>query len=112
LIEVLGLESYRDLAAQFFDSHGATTTSLNAAAADGDYVQIDRLAHSLKGAAANLGLLVLADHAAALRSREEASEAIDLPEKFKAIETVMHQSRRQLLSLLDRLPTESVDAGL
>jgi CheY-like chemotaxis protein len=112
LIEVLGLESYRDLAAQFFDSHGVTTTSLNAAAADGDYVQIDRLAHSLKGAAANLGLLVLADHAAALRSREETSDASDLPEKFSAIEAVMHRSRRQLLSLLDRLPTESADAGL
>jgi CheY-like chemotaxis protein len=112
LIEVLGLEVYRDLAAQFFDSHDATTASLNAAAADGDYVQIDRLAHSLKGAAANLGLLVLADHAAALRSREEASGAADLPGMLNAIEAMLHRSRRQLLSLLDGLPTELADTGL
>jgi CheY-like chemotaxis protein len=112
LIEVLGLEVYRDLAAQFFDSHDATTASLNAAAADGDYVQIDRLAHSLKGAAANLGLLVLADHAAALRSREEVSGAADLPGMLNAIEAMLHRSRRQLLSLLDGLPTELADTGL
>jgi len=111
LIEVLGSGAFRDLVAQFFDSHGATAASLTAAAADGDSQRLDRLAHSLKGAASNLGLSALADHAAALRSRDEVLDAVDLPERFNAIEAVMHRSREQLLSLLDSLPAESADAG-
>ena len=116
MIEVLDLCAYRDLTTQFFDSHGATAIELNAAAASGDFKQIDRLAHSLKGAASNLGLAALADQAAALRSdsqlRDGSSGVPDLLERLTAIEAVTAASRRQLSSLLDRMPAEWEDAAL
>jgi CheY-like chemotaxis protein len=116
MIEVLGLRAYRDLTIQFFDSHGATADALSAAAASGDFRQIGRLAHSLKGAASNLGLAVLAVQAAALRSgdelRDDSSGVTDLSAKLNTIEAVAATSRRQLLSLLDRVPAEWEDATL
>ena len=116
MIEVLGVRAYRDLTIQFFDSHGATADAMNVAAASGDFRQIGRLAHSLKGAASNLGLAVLADQAAALRSsdepRDDSSGVTDLPEKLTTIEAVAAASRQQLLSLLDRVPAEWEDAAL
>jgi HPt (histidine-containing phosphotransfer) domain-containing protein len=116
MIEVLDLRGYRDLTAQFFDSHGATAIELNAAAASGDFRQIDRLAHSIKGAASNLGLAALADQAAALRPdsqlRKGSSSVPDLLERLTTIEAVATASRLQLLSLLDTMPAEWEDAAL
>jgi HPt (histidine-containing phosphotransfer) domain-containing protein len=116
MVEVLDLPAYRDLTMQFFDSHGATAIELNAAAASGDFRQVDRLAHSLKGAASNLGLAALADQAAALRSdghlRDGSSGVPDLMERLNAIEAVAAASRRQLLALLDTMPAEWEDAAL
>jgi CheY-like chemotaxis protein len=116
MIEVLDLRAYRELTSQFFDSHGATAIELNAAAASGDFKQIDQLAHSLKGAASNLGLAALADQAAALRSgsqlRDGSSGVPDLLEKLTTIEAVAAASRRQLLSLLNTIPAEWEDAAL
>ena len=71
MIEVLGLDAYRDLTEQFFDSHGAAAGAFRDAAASGDYKHLGRLAHSLKGAASNLGLAVLAEQAAALQPRAD-----------------------------------------
>jgi two-component system sensor histidine kinase/response regulator len=111
MIEVLGVEAYRDLCSQFFDSHGATASALADAAAAGDFMQIGRLAHSLKGAASNLGFVVLADQAASLRSDGETGGLTDLPERFSTIEAVAEASRQQLMTLLDRVPAEWVDAA-
>jgi CheY-like chemotaxis protein len=116
MIEVLGLRAYRDLTIQFFDSHDATATALSAAAASRDFRQIGRLAHSLKGAASNLGLGVLAVKAAALRSGDElhddSSYVTDLLAKLDTIEKIAAASRRQLLSLLERVPADWEDATL
>jgi PAS domain S-box-containing protein len=112
MIEVLGLDAYRDLAGQFFDSHGAAAKDFYDAAASGDCKQLGRLAHSLKGAAANLGLAVLAKQAAALQPRadEEQGGSLDdgagLTERISALEAMVEASKQQLLALLDRVPAE------
>jgi HPt (histidine-containing phosphotransfer) domain-containing protein len=83
--------------------------------ASGDFRQVGRLAHSLKGAASNLGLAVLAVKAAALRSGDElhdSSYVTDLPAKLNTIEKIAAASRRQLLSLLERVPADWEDATL
>jgi PAS domain S-box-containing protein len=112
MVDVLGLEAFRDLSKQFFDSHGATAGDFRSAAAAGDFKQVGRLAHSLKGAASNLGLAVLADQAASLRlAEDENGEGPGGPanwnEKFSTIEAVAQASKRQLFAFLDRMPKES-----
>ncbi|MGF7210281.1 PAS domain S-box-containing protein [Skermanella aerolata] len=111
MVDVLGLEAFRDLSTQFFDSHGATAGGFRSAAAAGDFKQVSRLAHSLKGAASNLGLAVLADQAASLRLGEDENGQgpggpADWNEKFSTIEAVAQASKRQLFALLDRMPRE------
>jgi HPt (histidine-containing phosphotransfer) domain-containing protein len=112
MVEVLGLDAYRDLTEQFFDSHGAAAGDFREAAASGDYKRLGRLAHSLKGAAANLGLAALAEQAAALQPRadEEHGGSLDdrvgLTERISALEALVEASKQQLLALLDRVPAE------
>jgi CheY-like chemotaxis protein len=112
MIEVLGLDAYRDLTEQFFDSHGAAAGAFRDAAASGDDKHLGRLAHSLKGAASNLGLAVLAEQAAALQPAvdEEHGESLDdgvgLTERISSLEAMVEASKQQLLALLDRVPAE------
>jgi HPt (histidine-containing phosphotransfer) domain-containing protein len=112
MIEVLGLDAYRDLTEQFFDSHGAAAGDFRDAAASGDYKRLGRLAHSLKGAASNLGLAVLAEQAAALQPTADEDhggsldDRVGLTERISTLEAMVEASKQQLLALLDRVPAE------
>jgi HPt (histidine-containing phosphotransfer) domain-containing protein len=118
MIEILGLDAYRDLTRQFFDSHGAAAGDFRDAAASDDHKHVGRLAHSLKGAASNLGLAVLAEQAAALQPKADEErdgnpgDMIGLMERISTLEAVVEASKRQLSALLDRVPAEWESAAV
>jgi len=67
LIEVLGEDGLAELLDSFFSDAVSILSGLAVALRDGDPRTLDRMLHSLKGAAANVGLQEIAEHAQRLR---------------------------------------------
>ncbi|MBP1851345.1 ATP-binding protein [Rhizobium halophytocola] len=74
LVEALGDEVFSELIESFFNDAGDLLDDLHAHLTGGDAAEIDRLLHTIKGAAANVGLKDIARHADTLRS-EPPTEA-------------------------------------
>lgn len=88
----LGLEEdeYRELIELFVESGSADFERLQAAVAGDDHEQIARSAHTIKGAAGNLGLM---DVHAVAREIEEASQGNHKEAMNRAMETLGSQFR-------------------
>ena len=67
LVDVLGEEDFQELLASFFDDVRVALTELGTCLATGDKDRVDRLLHTVKGAAGNVGLEPVALLAQALR---------------------------------------------
>ena len=97
--ENLGLEEdeYRELIELFIDTGSSEFDRLKAALTASDFEQIARSAHTIKGAAGNLGLTDVQgvastiEKGASAQDSQALAEAMDtLGEKFKAIEGFVH----------------------
>lgn len=87
LIEVLGKDGFDHLIESFFTDAAGILFNVSNAMRSGDDVSVDRMLHSLKGAASNVGLQEIADEAQRLRHAQlTQSELLD-------IERVVHEHR-------------------
>jgi len=69
---------YRDLLTQFATRQGSAAARIQAALASGDRTQAERLAHTLKGAAGNLGIQQIFDSAGNLEAAiRESSDGVE-----------------------------------
>jgi signal transduction histidine kinase/CheY-like chemotaxis protein/HPt (histidine-containing phosphotransfer) domain-containing protein len=85
LVDVLGEDDVQELLASFFNDARAALGALAESLARGDAADIDRLLHTVKGAAGNVGLMPVADLAQQLRETtldggalQELSSAVDV----------------------------------
>lgn len=76
LIEALGEDVYQELIESFFNDAKDLIGALNIAFANQNNPEIDRVLHTIKGAASNVGLNDIAHHADALRSVAPTFESI------------------------------------
>jgi HPt (histidine-containing phosphotransfer) domain-containing protein len=73
----LGEETFAELLASFFDDAAHVVADLHAALAGGDAAKIDHLLHTLKGAAASVGLTEIVAASQALRKAALTDGRID-----------------------------------
>lgn len=78
LVDALGEDVFQELVESFFDDATGLLDELNQALRRNDSEKIDRVLHTIKGAASNVGLNDLAVKANALRSQPPAPEDIEL----------------------------------
>ena len=69
LVEALGDDVFAELIESFFNDAGQLLGELRAHVTEGTAEDIDRVLHTIKGAAANVGLKNIARHAESLRSQ-------------------------------------------
>lgn len=77
LVEILGEEDFSELLDAFFDDAAQVLKTLARICQTGDFNESDRTLHTLKGAAANVGLQPIADLAQTLRSRSLQMPDVD-----------------------------------
>ncbi len=96
LAENLGLEidEYRELIELFIDTGAADFRKIQEGMAGGDSEQVSRSAHTIKGAAGNLGLMDVSDTAKIIEDRATNNQlnglddtVATLGDQFKAIES-------------------------
>jgi len=98
---------YRDLLAQFADRHESTGNRIKEALESGDHSQAERLAHSLKGVAGNLGIdqiFVLAGNLESAIRESHAVTAALIDELTSALD-------HQILIIRTALLADSVNEG-
>jgi signal transduction histidine kinase/CheY-like chemotaxis protein/HPt (histidine-containing phosphotransfer) domain-containing protein len=78
LVEALGEDVFQELVESFFDDATGLLDELNEALRKNDPDKIDRVLHTIKGAASNVGLNDLAVKANALRSQTPAPADIEM----------------------------------
>jgi two-component system sensor histidine kinase/response regulator len=96
------LKRYESLLHRFADSQATVVSDIRAALLAKDTPIAQRLAHSLKGAAANLGVSALAEVAAKVESAIDSNQDIPL-----ALETLSHSLNTSLAAIRSALPKES-----
>ncbi|PPJ47966.1 hybrid sensor histidine kinase/response regulator [Rhizobium sp. KAs_5_22] len=77
LVEALGEDVFRELVESFFYDASGLIQDLHVALANHDPEKIDRVLHTIKGAAVNVGLNDIADSAHALRSHRPSPADVD-----------------------------------
>jgi histidine phosphotransfer protein HptB len=99
LAENLGLEvdEYRELIELFIDTGAADFQTMQEALAGGNSEQVMRSAHTIKGAAGNLGLMDVSDTAKSIEDNASKNQldgigtAVEiLKTQFEAIENFVH----------------------
>jgi HPt (histidine-containing phosphotransfer) domain-containing protein len=78
LVDALGEDVFQELVESFFDDATGLMDELNEALRKNDPEKIDRVLHTIKGAASNVGLNDLAVKANALRSQTPAPADIEM----------------------------------
>ncbi|MCM2472651.1 response regulator [Rhizobium sp. CG5] len=78
LVEALGEDVYRELIESFFDDATSLLADLHTALASERGSDIDRVLHTIKGAAINVGLSDIAVKADALRDQEPTTADVDM----------------------------------
>lgn len=77
LVDALGEDVFRELVESFFTDANGLIKDLHVALANHDPEKIDRVLHTIKGAAVNVGLNDIADFAHALRSHRPSPADVD-----------------------------------
>jgi signal transduction histidine kinase/CheY-like chemotaxis protein/HPt (histidine-containing phosphotransfer) domain-containing protein len=93
---------YESLLHRFADSQAAVVSDIRAALAANDAPQAQRLAHSLKGAAANLGVVSLAEAAARVESAINSNHGIP-----SAVGTLSDSLDGSIAAIRSALPKET-----
>ncbi len=93
LSENLGLEEdeYRELIDLFIESGGADFQKILAGMAAGDADQVMRAAHTIKGAAGNLGLVDVSAAAKVIEARAMNNQLSELGAAVRALEGLIKQ---------------------
>jgi len=99
-------QRYESLLTRFANSQSGMLSEMRAALAANDITTAQRLAHSLKGAAANLGAASLAEIAA----RAEAAMGSNQPLSPAALETLSRSLHTVITAIHAALPAESPSA--
>ncbi|MBB4009437.1 ATP-binding protein [Allorhizobium taibaishanense] len=76
LVEALGEDIYQELIASFFDDASQLLGDLHRAMGESNAREIDRVLHTIKGAAVNVGLNDIAGFAHALRAQQPTPDAV------------------------------------
>ncbi len=76
LVEALGEEIFEELLGSFFNDTTALLAELHAALAEQDVKGADQALHTIKGAAANVGFMMIAEMAEAMRSNPTDEHAL------------------------------------
>jgi signal transduction histidine kinase/DNA-binding NarL/FixJ family response regulator len=76
IVEALGQDAFDELLSSFFDDATTLLTDLHSALSANDYRNTDRLLHTLKGAASNIGLQDVADYSQTLRQASFSEDAL------------------------------------
>jgi HPt (histidine-containing phosphotransfer) domain-containing protein len=97
------VKRYESLLHRFADSQATTVSDIRAALIAKDTPKAQRLAHSLKGAAANLGVSALAQVAAKTESAIDSNQGIPL-----ALEALSRSLDTSLAAIRSALPKEIV----
>jgi signal transduction histidine kinase/DNA-binding response OmpR family regulator/HPt (histidine-containing phosphotransfer) domain-containing protein len=100
------VKRYQSLLHRFADSQATVVSDIRAALNAKDTPTAQRLAHSLKGAAANLGVSALSQVAAQAESAIGSNQGIPL-----ALETLSHSLDTTLAAIHSALPKESAPDG-
>jgi HPt (histidine-containing phosphotransfer) domain-containing protein len=95
------LKRYESLLHRFADSQATVVSDIRAALIANDTPTAQRLAHSLKGAAANLGVSALAEMAAKFESAIDSNQGIHL-----ALDALSHSLNSSLDAIRSALPKE------
>ena len=96
------LKRYESLLHRFADSQTAVVSDIRAALIANDTPTAQRLAHSLKGAAANLGATALAEVAAKAESAIDSNQGVPA-----ALEALSHSLDTSLAAIRAALPNET-----
>ena len=96
------LKRYESLLHRFADSQTAVVSDIRAALVANDAPTAQRLAHSLKGAAANLGATALAEVAAKAESAIDSNQGVPA-----ALEALSHSLDTSLAAIRTALPNET-----
>jgi two-component system, sensor histidine kinase and response regulator len=97
---------YESLLQRFADSQSNAVEDLRAALAANDSLTAQRIAHSLKGAAANLGAQALAEAAAAAEAAIESKHPVG-----PTLESLCHSLDTTMAAIRAALPVEHALAG-
>ena len=98
---------YRDLLTQFAVKHESTGTTISEALASGDRSKAERLAHSLKGAAGNLGMNEIFQTAGKLEAAIRASQT-GIEDLIEELSSLMD---RHIRTMRAALSAGSVEGG-
>ena len=96
---------YESLLQRFADSQSHALDEIRAALAGKDYTKAERLAHSLKGAAANLGASALAEVAATAEAAIGSNQSIT-----PALESLSRSLDKTIAAIRTALPADSAPA--
>ena len=87
-----GKNLYLSMLAKFIPSQGQAGQSIQDALAVNDRATAERLAHTLKGVAASVGAVALAESASQLEQAIEAEDAKEYPRLVEATESGLRQA--------------------
>ena len=99
----LGADRYADLLQRFFDEYEAIVAALHSAVATPSPTDLRSRAHSLKGAAASLGLRALSTIAQQLQSAADGADSVEPLRLLRRLEEIFESTRNECLisGLLD-----------
>ncbi len=108
------MRAYMDVLGRFVVNQAATVDHLRQAMADGDMDALQRLLHTLKGVAANIGAEVIADQAAGIEAEMRAGrepEQTDMESLQRALETLLQALRNWLAQHQVQIPVATAVDG-
>jgi signal transduction histidine kinase/CheY-like chemotaxis protein/HPt (histidine-containing phosphotransfer) domain-containing protein len=94
LIDALGAEDFAELVQAFFGGLGASLAEIDGASAGADISAVGKVAHRIKGSAANLGYLRLAARAADLEALVKNAQTDGLPAAIAALHAIAAASKQ------------------
>lgn len=78
LVDALGEDVFQELIESFFDDASALIDELHGALKSRDVTHIDRVLHTIKGAAVNVGLIEIAGKANSLREQQPTMDDVEM----------------------------------
>jgi HPt (histidine-containing phosphotransfer) domain-containing protein len=101
LLEIAGVEGVNDIIGAFWKSTDALLATMRIAIENGDGAEAARLAHALKGSAANVGAMALAATARAMEGGVKAGDFGAAKAAFHRSTAVYEETRSALCARVD-----------
>jgi HPt (histidine-containing phosphotransfer) domain-containing protein len=101
LLDVAGVDGVRDILAAFWRSTDELSADLSRCVATGECTQAARSAHALKGSAANVGALRLADAARDVEAHSKTGDLVAAKHALEKLASIYRDTRAALESHVD-----------